>query len=260
MSKQDKLKDLTGPLSVITWCCSVIESTITQLRSGGVVCTPVPTVANEELEALKLYWGLPNIDSLDIYEALLPKEKIKMRLVSHGIDIDRGSEHIGVKSLECEQEHAEQLFIKPIGKSETTETHTAISSFEGVEELLHIASDQYIEEVDFYTKVLGKEAQLVNDDIIINSSTSAYSAIRLERLEEEGYEEEVVSRFPSTGWVMSSYETSDLGEILARAHASQNKVYRTPRKLVDPVLGSILCMSLLSPSGMVVEVYQNVKG
>ncbi len=259
MSKQNKLKDLTGPLSVITWCCSDVESVITQLRDKGVVCTPVPTVVNEDLESMKLYWGLPNVQTLEVYEALLPNEKIKMRLVSHGMQTDHGSSLIGVKSLECEHEEQDQLFIKPISDEDSREVKPVIPSFEGVEELLNIASDQYIEEVDFYTKVLGKEAKLVDDDIIIKSPESTHSAIRLERLEEEGHENEVVARFPNIGWVMSSYETNDLGEILARAHASQNKVYRTPRKITDPVLGSILCMSLLSPSGMVVEVYQTLK-
>ena len=259
MSKQNKLKDLTGPLSVITWCCSDVERVISLLRDKRIVCTPVPALVNEELEAMKLYWGLQSIQSLEIYEALLPNEKIKMRLVSHSIEVDHGSSLIGVKSLECEHEEQDQLFIKAIIDENSNGEVPMIPSLEGVEELLNIASDQYIEEVDFYTKVLGKEAKLVDDDIIIKSTESTHSAIRLTRLEEEGHENEVVARFPNFGWVISSYETSDLGEILARAHATQNKVYRTPRKITDPILGSILCMSLLSPSGMVVEVYQKLK-
>jgi len=258
MSKQNKLKDLTGPLSVITWCCSDTENVISHLREKGVVCTPVPTVANEELEAIKLYWGLPNIESLEVYEALLPHEKIVIRLVSHDVKVDNGSSLIGAKSLECDHELG-QILIKPIYDENSNDEEPVITDFEGVDELLNIASDQYIEEVDFYTKVLGKKANLIDDDIIIRSGESSYSAIRIQRLEEEGHENEVVARFPNKGWVMSSYETSDLGEILARAHATQNKVYRTPRKITDPVLGSILCMSLLSPSGMVVEVYQKLK-
>ena len=259
MSKQNKLRDLTGPLSVITWCCSDVDKVISFLRGKGVVCTPVPSVANEELENIKLYWGIPGIRSIEIYEALLPNQEIKMRIVAHGEDVDLGSSLMGMKSLSSRGNEGDPISIQPNSADNGSSSSTSGSRIEGVEELITIASDQIDDEVEFYTKVLGKKAELIEENILFKSPSSRHSAIRLEGIEGEDNEQEIVARFPNIGWVMSSYETSDLGEVLARAHATENKVYRTPRKIIDPVLGNILCMSVLSPTGMVIEVYQKVK-
>ena len=62
-------------------------------------------------------------------------------------------------------------------------------------------------------------------------------------------------RIPNQGLGMWTFETQDIGEILARAHAKQIKVYRTPRKVNDPIYGSAIALTLLTPSGYLIEIF-----
>ena len=79
-----------------------------------------------------------------------------------------------------------------------------------------------------------------------------------------GYEEddfidlEEAPRLPNQGMVMWSFETRDIGEVLARAHAKQVKIYRTPRKMTTPLLGEVIALTLLSPTGYIIEVYSRL--
>lgn len=167
-----------------------------------------------------------------------------------------------------EEERKVSLFSGP--------DHVRASLVEGESLGLQFATfitDRPDEEIEFYTHVLGM--QLIADyqgkskigsgrddsnGIIFRSSrlrskAGANSAVHLLSYETPYEEREVAFRLPHRGITMYSFMTKDIGEILARAHAKEIKVYRTPRKLVDPIFGEAIVMSLLSPTGFIVEVY-----
>ena len=134
------------------------------------------------------------------------------------------------------------------------------------------------EEIAFFTKVLGLS---VRSDYQLNSRNNSSLGIespvdyRMVHFGRDNYpdttlqffefEESVTKepavpfRIPHKGIVMWTFETEDIGEILARAHANQIKVYSTPQKVEDPIYGLAIALTLLSPSGFVIEVYHRVQ-
>lgn len=143
----------------------------------------------------------------------------------------------------------------------------------GIQNTIFI-TDRPDEEIEFYTHVLGM--QLTSDfqgvskksyqkddsvKVIFRSSTLTSKASHEKSVHllsydsDEEQERKVPFRLPQKGVVMYTFETKDIGEILARAHAKEVKVYRTPRKLIDPIYGEAIAMTLLSPTGFIVEVY-----
>ncbi len=135
-------------------------------------------------------------------------------------------------------------------------------------------TDVIDEEILFHTKVLGMSVEV---DLHINpANTSALNlsegkSYRISKIrskdnqknyvifiqfdDKESQDREVPPRLPNRGLVMWSFQTVDLGEVLSRAHAQEIKVYRTPRKVHDAIYGEAIAMTLLSPSGFIVEVY-----
>jgi len=127
-----------------------------------------------------------------------------------------------------------------------------------------ILTDVLDEEAIFYKNVLGMDGiaakrkslpqQSPGTSIICRPHEYVSQHIELTEIK-VAPDEESYLRLPNRGICLQSYETSDIGEILARAHAEQVKVYRTPRKFEDPILGEIIGMLLLSPTGYLVEIY-----
>lgn len=258
MSKQTKLKELTGPLTLLTWCTYDLDQLTGLIDRLGYVVEDSIIIEGDKVDALALYWGLGASSIKQIVRSSSPSSPLLLRIVEYKqSDQDTYGHGIGITSMDLKLAGS----ISKFTTSAILEKEVVDPLSENPDIQVHISSDEYVEEVDFYTKVLGKKAELIDEDIAIHLSTSTTDRIVINRLEgeEESEQASVVSRFPYEGWVMTSYETSDLGEILARAHAAQVKVYRTPRKILDPILGPILGMSLLSPTGMVVEVYQKSK-
>jgi len=127
-----------------------------------------------------------------------------------------------------------------------------------------ILTDVLDEEALFYKNVLGMDGIAAKQRALsdhyegpsIICRPHDYVSQHIELTEIEPKEEGVTHlRLPNRGICMHTYETADVGEVLARAHAGQIKAYRTPRTIVDPILGDIISMLLLSPSGYLVEIY-----
>lgn len=137
-----------------------------------------------------------------------------------------------------------------------------------------LVSDRAEEDATFLVKVLGLTK--TTDDFFSTTKRALpgieknvmYRAIDLNIAEqqepliklieyEDGYfiEGEAIPRLPNQGFGMISFQTADLGEVLARAYAQQIKVYRSPRKVSDVILGDSIVMTLLSPGGLILEVF-----
>ena len=139
-------------------------------------------------------------------------------------------------------------------------------------------AEQSDKEIEFYTHVLGMQlisdfqgiskrgskesntAKITYRSSTIVSRTSKEHEIHI--LSHDGSHEEGIIRsirIPHRGITMYTFMTEDVGEILARAHAKEVKVYRSPRKIKSPILGEGIGMTLLSPSGFVVEIFSPSK-
>ena len=142
---------------------------------------------------------------------------------------------------------------------------------------LLITLEHLSDEVRFYSRVFGLKKSISNNNGAVVDSFANLNKTNLEaaeimqiQQEDEVYatlikypsdrvvESENPSRFPAVGWVMMSYQCTDLGEVLARAHASGITVGSTPRKIVDPFLGDLIAMTLISPNGLLYEVFTKV--
>ncbi len=131
-------------------------------------------------------------------------------------------------------------------------------------------------ESDFFYKVLAqrsvvnkKESNSINASFkknfkkvssvkVVQSEALSDTALRLVQMTKESKQEKL-SQPPSLqrrGWL--TFESNDIGETLSRAHAGQFKVYKTPRKVGDPFYGEAIAMSLHSPSGLLIEVFNRL--
>lgn len=135
-------------------------------------------------------------------------------------------------------------------------------------------SNRSDEELAFYTKVLGMELRADRQwetsegsalgiepgvpfrfSIVYAKGSTQNHLLFLDYKDGKSIDPGVPPRLPNQGLAMWTLHTKDIGEVLARAHANQIKVYRTPRKINDPIYGETIAMTLLTPSGFIVEVY-----
>ena len=132
------------------------------------------------------------------------------------------------------------------------------------------------EEIEFYTRVLGMQSDVLdlssNEPLSIPGVTTDHHSrkyvfdpeqtslqLHFITVDEELIQDSAVPpRMPHHGWCIWTFETSDIGEVLARAHARRIAVFKSPRKIYDPELGELICMSLISPSGYLIEVISKV--
>ena len=130
---------------------------------------------------------------------------------------------------------------------------------------IEINSDAFDQERKFFSKVLGHpHFKISNYELnevgvqyhTVSSSIKDDTAINFIEFEDNFYKEvNEPPRIPNEGIGMLSFETKDIGEVLARCHAHQFQVYRTPRKVNDPIYGEAISMTILAPTGMLIEVY-----
>jgi len=258
----EQTKTLISPLKVLTWCVSDLKVIADRLGDLQYAIDEVESLEEEPEAKLKEYWNLNSDRKLEVKKLYLENyPDLVIRVIALGDDeAEVSHQNLGVSSVQVVSNSA--IHHIKTNKGISADLALAFPHFKLEESDLCFVSlhvEDYIDEVEFYTKVLGMSAKLVEEQVFINSAGDGSFCIRLDQYQGEDEIEEVIPRMPHQGWVMMSYETKDVGEILARTHATQNKVYRTPRKLFDPILGEVITMSVLSPGGMVIEVYSKVK-
>ncbi len=64
------------------------------------------------------------------------------------------------------------------------------------------------------------------------------------------------SRVPNQGIGMWSFETKNIDMVLANAKQHNAKVITSPTKIVDPILGSTKTMTMETPGGLLIEIFQ----
>jgi len=206
VSKQNENKALTTALKVLTWYTADHQQVAGILDGLDCVFEEVETLHDEDAEKIALYWGLQDMKAVTVSRISFSKypDFLIRLVVDERVASVTELPEVGARALRLFS-NGSSTEISPLStqtrnSSELVESANNDSSFD----LLHIASDEYIEEVNFYTKVLGKSARFVEDDIIINNPLSSMSSILLERLEEPLESDGVTSRFPTAGWVMTS--------------------------------------------------------
>jgi len=275
-------KGLTGPLRIITICTNDLEDTLLFYRDRLGMTATGPIVSTEEqVLRLKQYLDIdPEIDisCYHIYEQ--DTEGISIRLIYlsqevPAIKTSRSALHLGPLGLVCTLAQSED--ISSVMKAPDF-NQVMISG----EDELHklgirqscLITDQMDKEHDFLTRVLSMS--ILSDKIM---SAGKASPVGLEpnvkyRISQLSYAEgeksfleliepqdvalqepDVPLRPPYRGQVMWTFMTRDIGEVLARSHARQIKVYKTPRKITDPIYGDAISMILMSPTGYLIEVY-----
>jgi len=259
MTEQIKRQNkLSSPLRVLTW--SISNETPLEEIFGDVAFEVIesPDLTEEQWSACKEYWGVSDEVEVEIKTiALTAFPSIRLRLVIYNTEDPKLENLQGIRGVQFSTLTESFYIYRTKGLTLSIAGLRRLQESEKTDcALVSISSIDYVEEVEFYTKVLGMTASLVSDHVMINHPSSGEFYIHLSQLEDHVQVTEPTPRLPYFGWVMTSYETRDIGELLARAHASQNKVYRTPRKVMDPLLGSVIAMQLLTPNGMVVEVFQ----
>lgn len=277
-------KILAGPLRLVTLCCDDID----EIRSfyvdqmGLTVEGPLDV---EDIEQLKTYFGITEGMDMAIYQ-VGPKyadDGIFFRIINISqstpkIKATASAREVGLLMMERQSSPDQQTAQSP-SRFYWSNLTTQIKDGESQDDVVAIptvsfVTDQVEEDIIFYTHIFGMN--LISDEtrevakkelpgldrhtiiraIRLQSKTGEGCYIQLIAFEDNEYAVlQAAPRLPNQGVGMCSYETTDIGEILARAHAKQIKIYRTPRKLNDPLLGEVITMSLLSPTGSIVEVY-----
>ncbi len=278
-------KILTGPLRLVTLCSDDIDE-IRSFYVDQMGLTVEGPLEIEDPEKLKTYYGITEGIEMSVYQ-VGPKyadDGIFFRIINISqstpkIKASASAREVGLLLMERQSGPELQVAQSPSHYYWRNIVTTLPKGSEIPDEVVAIptvtfVTDQIEEDIIFYTHIFGMN--LLSDEtrevakaelpglerhatirsIRLQSKTGEGCYMRLIAFEDEEYAElQAAPRLPNQGIPMCSYETTDIGEILARAHAKQIKIYRTPRKHHDPILGEVITMSLLSPTGSIIEVY-----
>lgn len=66
------------------------------------------------------------------------------------------------------------------------------------------------------------------------------------------------SRVPNQGLGMWSFETKNIDNVLSNAQDHNAKVISSPMVIDDPILGNSKCMTLETPGGLLIEIFQTI--
>ncbi len=276
---------IAGPLKLVTICTSDLSAARSFYEEElGLSVKGPHELGAEEKEKLSAFWDIPLTLGFDIYSLSTGDgiSELHTRIVhiNEETPFFRGSydvKELGPYMIDMSMDH-EQKLAKAPGKylcrtigAPDAELNSEADLQEEIKPLFAtFMSDKIEEELILFTHVLGLSLQpdLTNTGSNGEGSIHNYKLSARDgegyRLMLVGYEEddfidlEEAPRLPNQGMVMWSFETRDIGEVLARAHAKQIKIYRTPRKLSTPLLGEVIAMTLLSPTGYIIEVYSRL--
>ena len=237
---------LAGPLRLVTLCSDDID----EIRSfyvdhmGLSLDGPLDV---EEPEKLKTYFGITEGIEMAIYQ-VGPKyadDGIFFRIIniSQSTPKIKGSasaREVGLLMMERQSGAKDQLSQSP---NHFYWSNLTSSVSEEPTPTVTLVTDQLEEDIVFYTHIFGmnliaeetremakKELPGLDRHTIIRSvrlqsKTGEGCYIQLIAYDDEEYNElQAAPRLPNQGIVMCSYETTDIGEILARAHAKQIKI------------------------------------
>jgi len=279
---------IAGPLKLVTICTSDLSAITSFYKEElGLSINGPHELEAEEKEKLSAFWDIPLTLGFDVYSLSTGEgiTELHTRIIHIHEETPyfRGSydvKELGPYMIDMTMNH-EQKIVKAPGKYlcrtvEASYGETNLELGNRVQDKPLFAtfmSDKIEEELLLFTHVLGLSLQpdLTNNasngsngkDSIHNYKISARDGEGY-RLMLVGYEEddcidlEEAPRLPNQGMVMWSFETRDIGEVLARAHAKEVKIYRTPRKLSTPLLGEVIALTLLSSTGYIIEVYSRL--
>ena len=279
-------KTLSGPLRLVTICSDDIEviKNFYERQLSLVVDGPIEV---PDTDKLKNYYGISDDIDFAIYKVGVGNKDNDVRLrvinISQSTPSIKGSHsarEVGLLMMDRLADSKNGLSQSPdqyywsASNEKGSDQEESLDFVDTLSPMITFVTDQVDEDVTFFTHIMG---MLVIEDattkvspkelpglekatevrsIHLQAMTGDGCTIRLLSFVDGQYlEQEAAPRLPNQGVTMCSFETTDIGEILARAHAKQIKVYRTPRKLSDPLLGEIITMSLLSPTGSIIEVY-----
>ena len=288
---------LTSSLRVITLCTNQLAG-VTKLMSKvfKLQKTGPFSLDTEALLKLKAVWGISEIEEFEYYLFTNVEDGVKIRVLSINEEIpaihdSHNHRNVGVQSIVFhspkwekivtkinEKGHRKVNGFKHITEEKSSAIHTRILGsaqlfFELVSDTqnfikVEIASDSVDEELKFYGTIFGYQS-LEYSNLEFNEVSIMYHNVKALATDkthigfiefEDNYYQEVSEppRLPYEGVGMLTFETKDIGEVLARCHAHQAKVYQTPRKVIDPCYGEAITMSILSPTGIVIEVYNKL--
>jgi len=281
-------KVLTGPLRLVTLCSDDIDD-VKAFYESELSLNVIGPIEIGDVDKLRSYYGIPDNIDIAIYQ-IEPEhddDQVHIRVINisestPAVKSSHDAREVGLLMINKYSKSDGQRLKSPDHFYWNNNTTQEVS-FNGNEDYLPtyptitFITDQAEEDLTFFTHILGMDllsdatnmiskvdlpgltSSTVIREICLQSKTGTGSILKLVSFDDEQYKETVAApRLPNQGITMCSFETTDIGEVLARAHAKQIKVYRTPRKMIDPILGAVIAMSLLGPTGFIIEVYSRL--